>query len=132
MSKNNKSKAGQPKKQTTIIEINNIKLEFIITKTDNHNNDISYLKVIDRGFKNKLAPIVSQMCDDCILPIWKSEDGFYMLKVKNKWMPERDFEKNEILTAGLNFQYYTMSKEDGDLLQGFYLKISTNDVVCDY
>ena len=44
-------------------------------------------------------------------------------------MPERDFEKNEIFNGDLNFHYYTMSKEDGELLQGFYLKISTNDVV---
>ena len=81
----NKTGRGRPKgtkKQNNVIEINNIKLEFIITKTDNYENDISYLKVIDKQFKSKLQPIVSQMCEDCRLPIWKSDDGFYMLKVK--------------------------------------------------
>jgi len=128
----NKTGRGRPKgtkKQNNIIEIKDLKLEFIITKTDNYNNDISYLKVIDKAFKNKLQPILSQMCDDLRLPIWKSDDGFYMVKVKNKWMPEREFENNEILTADLNFHYFNMAKEDGDLLQGYYVKLSTNDVV---
>ena len=121
----------RPNKSTNIIEINNIKLEFIITKTDNYENDISYLKVIDKQFKSKLQPIVSQTCDDVRLPIWKSEDGFYMIKVKRKWMPERDFENNEIVTADLNFHYFNMAKDDGDLLQGYYLKLSTTDVIFD-
>jgi len=132
MAETNKASRGRPrgtKKQNNIIEIKDLKLEFIITKTDNYNNDISYLKVIDKAFKNKLQPILSQMCDDVRLPIWKSDDGFYMVKVKNKWMPEREFENNEILTADLNFHYFNMAKEDGDLLQGYYVKLSTNDVV---
>ena len=51
-----------------------------------------------------------------------------MVKVKKKWMPERDFENNEIVTADLNFHYFNLAKEDGDLLQGFYVKLATNDV----
>ena len=55
-----------------------------------------------------------------------------MLKIKNRWMPEgRDFEKNELFTADLNFHYYNLSKTDGELIQGFYVKISTNDVIFD-
>ena len=126
-----KSDRGRPKKSTNIIEINNIKLEFIVSKTDNYENEISYLKVIDKSFKTKLQPIVSQICDDCRVPVWRTDDGLYMLKCKNKFMPEREFEKNEIFNADLNFHYYTMSKEDGDLIQGHYLKISTNDVIFD-
>ena len=125
-----KTGRGRPRgstKSTNIIEVNNIKLEFIITKTDNYENDISYLKIIDKAFKNKLQPILSQMCDDCKVPVWKSDDGFYMLKAKKKWMPEKDFERNEIITADLNFHYFNMAKEDGDLLQGYYVKLSTND-----
>ena len=119
---------GRPKKNNNIIEIKDLKLEFIITKTDNYDNEISYLKVIDKAFKSKLQPILSQMCDDCKVPLWKSEDGIYMLKSKARWMPEgRVFEKNEIFVADLNFHYYNMEKND-ELIQGFYLKISTNDV----
>ena len=130
MAENNKASRGRPKgakKNNNIIEIKDLKLEFIITKTDNYNNDISYLKVIDKAFKTKLQPIVSQMCEDCRLPIWKSDDGFYMVKVKNKWMPEREFENNEILTADLNFHFFNMAKDDGELLMGYYIRLSTSE-----
>ena len=126
-----KTGRGRPRKNNTIIEIHNIKLEYIITKTDNYENEISYLKVIDKQFKTKLQPILSQTCDEVRLPIWKSDDGFYMVKVKKKWMPGRDFENNEIVTADLNFHYFNMAKDDGDLIQGYYVKLSTNDVVFD-
>ena len=126
-----KTGRGRPRKNNNIIEINNIKLEFIITKTDNYENEISYLKVIDKQFKTKLQPILSQTCDEVRLPIWKSDDGFYMVKVKKKWLPEREFESNEIVTADLNFHYFNLAKEDGDLIQGYYVKLSTNDVVFD-
>ena len=43
----------------------------MITKEDKYNNTLSYLKVVDSGFKQKLEPI---------LPLWKTEDGLYMLK----------------------------------------------------
>ena len=76
-----------------------------------------------------MQPIVSQTCDECKLPVWKSDDGFYMVKVKNKWMPERDFENNEIITGDLLFHYFNLAKEDGELLQGYYVKLSTNDVI---
>ena len=47
-------------------------------------------------------------------------------------MPGRDFEKHEMLTAvGLNFHYFNMAKNDGELLQGYYVKLSTNDVTFD-
>ena len=87
------------------------------------------MKIVDKQFQTKLAPIVSQTCDEVRLPIWKSDDGFYMGKVQKKWMPERDFYNNEIVTADLNFHYFTLAKEDGDLLQGVYVKLSTNDVI---
>ena len=123
----NKTGRGRPKKNNKIIGIKDLKLEFIITKPDNYNNEISYLKVIDKSLK-KLQPILSQMCDDVRLPIWKSDDGFYMVKVKSKWMPAgREFEQNEILTADLNFHYFNMAREDGELLQGYYVKLLTND-----
>ena len=125
-----KTGRGRPKQSTNIIEINNIKSEFTITKENDYNSEISYLKVIDKQFKSKLQPIVSQMCDECIVPVWKSEDGFYMLKVKHKWMPH-EFEKNEMFTADLNCHYFNMTKDDGNLIQGCYVKLSTNDVTFD-
>ena len=68
------------------------------------------------------------MCDECLIPVWKSDDGSYMLKVKIKWMPERDFEKNEFVIADLNLHYYSMEKNE-ELIQGYYVRLSTNDVI---
>ena len=122
--------AGRPKKSTTIIEIKDLRLEFIISKEDDYQNEISFIKVVDKSFKTKLAPILSQKCDENRLPLWMSEDGIYMLKVKNRWMPEgRVFEKNELFSADLNFHYFSMNKDDSGLITGYYLKLSTNDVV---
>ena len=129
MAENNKTGRGRPKKEknNNIIEIKDLKLEFITSKVDDYQNEISYIKIVDKAFKSKLQPILSQVCDDCKLPLWKSEDGIYILKCKNRWLPEgRVFEKNEIFTANLNFHYYNMEKNDA-LIQGFYLKVSTND-----
>jgi len=128
----NKTGRGRPKKNNNIIEIKDLKLEFIITKTDDYQNEISYIKVVDKAFKSKLQPILSQVCDDCKVPMWRSEDGIYMLKCKNRWMPEgRVFDKNEIFVANLNFHYYNMAKDEA-LLQGFYVKVSTNDDVVEF
>ena len=126
MTENTKSR-GRPKKNNNIIEIKDLKLEFITSKVDDYQNEISYIKVVDKAFKSKLQPILSQVCDDCKVPMWRSEDGIYMLKCKNRWMPdEREFQKNEIFVANLNFHYYNMAKDEA-LIQGFYLKVSTND-----
>jgi hypothetical protein len=47
-------------------------------------------------------------------------------------MPEgRVFDKNEIFVANLNFHYYNMAKDEA-LLQGFYVKVSTNDDVVEF
>ena len=128
----NKTGRGRPKKNNNIIEIKDLKLEFIITKTDDYQNEISYIKVVDKAFKSKLQPILSQVCDDCKVPMWRSEDGIYILKCKNRWMPENKvFEKNEIFVANLNFHYYNMAKDEA-LLQGFYVKVSTNDDVVEF
>ena len=128
----NKTGRGRPKKNNNIIELKDLKLEFIITKTDDYQNEIPYIKVIDKSFKSKLQPILSQVCEDCKVPLWRSEDGLYMLKCKNRWMPdEREFQKNEIFVANLNFHYYNMAKDEA-LLQGFYVKVSTNDDVVEF
>ena len=85
---------GRPTKNTKIIEVHAIRIEHIITKDDKYNNTMSYLKIVDSGFKQKIKPILSQLCDDLKLPLWKTDDGLYMLKVKKKFIPQKDFEQN--------------------------------------
>ena len=53
------------------IEITNITVTYISTKTDKFENVICYFKVTDTKAKQKLTPIVSQICPECRLPLWK-------------------------------------------------------------
>lgn len=111
---------GRPKKSSKKIEVKGLKTEYLSTKTDKYDNEISYLKVIDN--KKKLEPILSQTCDDCKIPIWKTDDGLYIIKVKKKFMPKQEFEPLDIINVNATFSYYCMEADD-KLLQGFWVKI---------
>ena len=69
-----------------VIGINDIRVEHVITKDDNYNNTIPYPKVVDSGFKRKLKRFLAQSCDGCKLPLWKTDEVLYMLKVAKKFM----------------------------------------------
>ena len=75
-------KRGRPKKPTNTFEINGLITEYLSTKTDNYDNEVSYYKIIDKNYKNKMFGILSQVSDECKVPFWKSEEGEYLLKVK--------------------------------------------------
>ena len=99
------------------IEIKNINVTYISTKTDNYDNTICYFKATDTKATNRLNPILSQMCDECRLPLWKTEDGEYMIKVKQKYAPNLLAADTE-LTVMLVLKYYCMEVMDGVLNQG--------------
>ena len=103
----------------TNIEIKNINVTHISTKTDNYDNTVCYFKVTDTKAKNKLSPILSQMCDECRLPLWETEDGEYLIKVKQRYAPTLLL-PDTTLTVKLTFKYYCMDKDD-TLLQGYYV-----------
>ena len=100
------------------IEIKNINVTYISTKTDKFDNTVCYFKVI--GFNNEelLYPILSECCDECRIPIWITDDGEYMLKVKQRYAPTLLI-PDTALTVKLTFKYYCMNKDD-TLLQGYY------------
>ena len=100
------------------VEVKNINVTYVSTKTDNYDNTICYFKVTDTKAKKKLSPILSEVCDECRIPVWKAEDGAYLLKVKQRYAP-KSFMPDAVLTVKLTFKYYCMSKDDS-LLQGFY------------
>ena len=116
--------AGRPKKDINIIEIISVKLEYISTKDDNYGNKITYLKLIDNV--KKLKSIMDQQCDECRLPIWKTDKDGYMLKCKDKFMPKHTFDNNDIFIADLQFKYYSINT-DTTLIQGYFLKVSLNE-----
>ena len=100
------------------IEIKNIIITYISTKTDKFDNTICYFKVTDTKATKKLSPILSQLTNECHLPLWKTESNEYMIKVKQKYAPKILIVDTD-LTVQLTFKYYCMSKDD-KLLQGYY------------
>ena len=119
-------KRGRPKKQTNTFDVNGLLTEFITTKVDKYDNWISYYKVIDKNYKTKMSGILKEVCDECVMPFWKTEDHEYMLKVKKKNTPKTIIDNGDIVTLNLMFKYYCMEKDDG-LIQGYYAKILSYD-----
>ena len=100
------------------IEIKNINVMYISTKTDKFDNTICYFKVTDTKAKKRLSPILSQMCEECRLPLWKTESNEYMLKVKPK-NAQALLVTDTALNVMLTFKYYCMEVASG-LNQGYY------------
>ena len=119
-------KRGRPKKQTNTFDVNGLLSEFITTKVDKYDNWISYYKVIDKNYKTKMSGILKEVCDEVVMPFWKTEDHEYMLKVKKKYTPKTMIDNGDIVTLNLMFKYYCMDKDDV-LLQGYYAKILSYD-----
>lgn len=119
-------KRGRPKKQTNTFDVNGLLTEFITTKVDKYDNWITYYKVIDKNYKTKMSGILKEVCDECVMPFWKTEDHEYMLKVKKKNTPKTIIDNGDIVTLNLMFKYYCMEKDDG-LIQGYYAKILSYD-----
>ena len=106
----------------TNVEIKNIKVTYISTKTDKFDNTICYFKVTDTKAKKKLNPILTEMCEECRLPLWKTDSGEYMLKIEQKYVP-----KSLVVDTGLivllTFEYYCMEVMDGVINQGYYIQM---------
>ena len=107
------------------IEIKNINITYISTKTDNFDNTLCYFKVSGLKNKNLLSPILSEVCEECRIPVWLTEEGDYMVKVKQKYAPKILIVGTE-LKLTLIFKYYSMEKAD-KLLQGYYVMTKSED-----
>ena len=113
---------GRPKRNTNTLDVSGLLCEYLSTKTDKYDNEVSYYKVIDKNVKNKMSAIFAQQCDECKMPFWKTEDSEYILKCKTKYAPKKDLEDNGIVTVNIVFKYYCMETDDDKLLQGYYIK----------
>ena len=116
-------KRGRPRKTTNTFDVNDLLCEYLTTKFDKYNNEISYYKIRDDSVKVKMKSILKEMCEECRMPFWKTEDHEYILKVKTRnIIPDKDLKNNDIVSLNLSFKYYCMEKDDG-LLQGYFAKI---------
>ena len=120
-------KRGRPKKSTNTFDVNGLLVEYLSTKTDKYDNEISYFKLIDKNYKNKMSAILKEVCDEIKMPFWKTEDHEYILKVKKRHTPKNILDVNDIVTVNMTFKHYCMETNDDKLLQGFYCKINSYD-----
>ena len=125
MAEKEKEKRGRPKKQTNVFDVPGLLCEYLTTKVDKYDNEISFYKVIDDSFKVKMKSILKEMCEECRMPFWKTEDHEYILKVKTRnIIPDKDLKNNDITTLNMTFKYYCMNTDD-KLLQGYFIKITS-------
>ena len=118
-------KRGRPKKPTNTFDVNGLLTEYLSTKTDKYDNEVSYFKLIDKNYKNKMSAILKEVCDEIKMPFWKTEDHEYILKVKKRHTPKNILDVNDIVTVNMTFKHYCMETNDDKLLQGFYAKINS-------
>lgn len=114
---------GRPHKNTNTVTINELIVEYLSTKNDNYNNEVSYFKIVDPAFRAKLKPLFS-LNDDGLLkiPIWASDKMEHILKVKTKFVNNlQDLVKNALYIININFEFYHMEETN---LKGYYAKIT--------
>ena len=118
-----KGTRGRPAKNTNTVTINELVVEYLSTKNDNYNNEVSYFKIVDPAFRAKLKPLFS-LNDEGLLkiPIWATDKSEHILKVKSKFVNNsQDLVKNVLHIININFEFYHMEQND---LKGYYAKIT--------
>lgn len=114
---------GRPKTNTNTVTINELVVEYLSTKKDNYDNEVSYFKIVDPAFRAKLKPLFS-LNDEGLLkiPIWATDKSEHILKVKSKFVNNsQDLVKNALHIININFEFYHMEQND---LKGYYAKIT--------
>ena len=114
---------GRPHKNTNTVTINELIVEYLSTKNDNYNNEVSYFKIVDPAFRAKLKPLFS-LNDDGLLkiPIWATDKTEHILKVKAKFVNNlQDLVKNALYIIDINFEFYHMEDIGA---KGYYAKIT--------
>ena len=62
---------GRPTKNTNTVNVTELVVEFLSTKKDNYDQEISYFKIVDTAFRMKLKPLFSLNDDGSLkMPIW--------------------------------------------------------------
>ena len=114
---------GRPKTNTNTITINELIVEYLSTKKDNYDNEVSYFKIVDPAFRAKLKPLSSLNEEGLMkMPIWVTDKTEHILKVKSKFVNNsQDLVKNALHIINTNFEFYHMEQND---VKGYYAKIT--------
>ena len=69
-----KTTRGRPTKNTNVLVVNDLLVEYLNTKTNTYDSEISYFKIIDSAFRVKLKSLFSLNDDGFLkMPIWITE-----------------------------------------------------------
>lgn len=98
------------------ITIKNIKLEYLSTKHDKYENEISYFKIKDKNIDQKF---VSVNKEGYKLPYFKTDKGSCILKTKTKYLKLKELKKDETVTSDITFNPYEMDNNN----KGYYVKM---------
>ena len=114
------SKVGRPTKTVSDIKISDLVVEYLSTKSNEYNNEISYFKIISP--KLKMKPFLN-LNADLKVPVWKTDKGDYILKIKEKFiktMTELVLKNTYIID--LDLVYYDMNPKAD--IKGYYGAVS--------
>jgi hypothetical protein len=81
--------------------IKSVRVEFIITKTDANDNELSYFKIIDKNIDQKFIALIK---DNFKNPWFKTDKGQTLLKVKPKYMKLKEAKKEEVIVVDISFK----------------------------
>jgi len=103
--------------------IQDLHVEFLASKVDDYDCVNCFFKVIDIDGVTKLRPLLGLNDDKSFkIPVWMSDKGESLLKVKKKFVPGNDYVKGGLYTINIEFILYNMVV-DGDTIKGYYAKI---------
>ena len=99
--------AGSSPTNNADIIVHDLLVEYLPTKPDDYNDNISYLKIIDS--KIKLKPLLS-LHRDLKMPMWRTDDkGEYIPKSKQYFITTlNDLILKETYVIDINHAYYDM------------------------
>ena len=90
--------------------IKSVRVEYIITKPDAYDNELSYFKMIDKNIDQKFIALIK---DNLKNPWFKTDKGQTILKVKQKYMKLKEAKKEEVIVVDISFKYYKMNDVEG-------------------
>ena len=81
-----KSSKGRPVKNNNTVPINELVVEFLATKIDKFDNAISYFKIVDSAFRQKLKPLFSLNDDGIPVGGGTNPSPAYYQKLPSYWL----------------------------------------------
>ncbi len=96
------------------VTVKNVTLEYLSTKSDKYDNEISYFKIKDKNMDQKFTSINKE---NYKTPYFKTENGSYILKAKTKYLKLKELRKDDTISSDITFKPYDM---EGN--KGYYVK----------